>query len=70
MYITEIIIKLQDIEREHGDIHVSGIAGYGHPELNVESITHESAGPLQSANPANDQHSLPERVLIAWKSAS
>jgi len=67
MTITELISELQEIQRQHGDIHVSGIAGYGHPELTVESVTYESSGSLESANPANEQHRLPERALIAWK---
>jgi len=70
MTITELITKLEDGQRQHGDIHVSGIAGYGHPELIVESVTYEPSGPLESANPANDQERLPERVLIAWKITS
>jgi hypothetical protein len=70
MTITELITKLEDVQRQHGDIHVSGIAGYGHGELSVESVTHEPSGPLESANPANNQERLPERVLIAWKIAS
>ena len=70
MTITELISELQDIQREHSDVHVSGIAGYGHPELTVESGTYESSGPLESANPANEQHGLPERVLIAWRIGS
>jgi hypothetical protein len=70
MIITELITKLEDVQRQHGDIHVSGIAGYGHPELTVESVTYEPSGPLESANPANDQERLPERVLIAWKITS
>jgi hypothetical protein len=68
--ITELISELQEVQREHGDIHVSGVAGYGNPELTVESVTHERSGPLESASPANDQHKLPERVLISWKIAS
>jgi len=70
MTITELISALQDVQRQHGDIDVSGIAGYGHPELTVESVTYEPSGPLESANPANGQERLPERVLIAWKIAS
>lgn len=70
MSITELITELQNIERQHGDIEVSGVAGYGHPELTVERITREPAGPLESANPANGQERLPERALIAWKIAS
>ena len=70
MTITELITKLEDVQREHGDIDVSGIAGYGHPELTVDSVTYEPSGPLQSANPANGQEKLPERTLIAWKIAS
>ena len=70
MTITELISRLEEIRREHGDIDVSGIAGYGHPELTVERVTYESSGPLESANPANEQHRLHERVLIAWKLAS
>jgi len=70
MNITELIAKLQDVQHQHGDIHVSGIAGHGHPELTVESVTYEPPGPLESANPANNQERLPERVLIAWKIAS
>jgi hypothetical protein len=70
MNITELIDTLQEIKREHGDVHVYGIAGYGHPEMTVESITYEPSGPLESANPANDQDRLPERVLIAWRMAN
>jgi len=70
MTITELISALQDVQRQHGDIDVSGIAGYGHPELTVESVAYEPSGPLESANPANGQERLPARVLIAWKIAS
>jgi hypothetical protein len=70
MTVAELIRELQEIQREHGDVHVSGVGGYGQPELTVESVTYDSSGPLESANPANEQHGLPERVLIAWKIAS
>jgi hypothetical protein len=69
MNIRELIDELQKIQREHGDIHVSGGYAYGHPELTIHGISYEPAGPLASASPENNQR-LPERVFIEWKIAS
>ena len=70
MNIEELINELQVIQREHSQITVSGICGYGHPEMTIESVTYEPSGPLASANPGNNQDKLPERVLIAWQTVS
>jgi hypothetical protein len=69
MNIIELIDTLQEIRCEHGDVHVSGITGYGQPEMTVESITLEPSRPLESAHPANEQDRLPERVLIARRTS-
>lgn len=69
MNITELIEELQNIQREHGDIYVSGINAYGHPEMTIHGISYEPPGPLDSASPENNQQ-LPERVLLEWKYAS
>ncbi len=68
MNITELIEELRKIEREHGDIHVSAVSAYGHPELTIHGISYEPAGPLESASHENNQ-TLPERVLLEMKFA-
>lgn len=68
MSISELISELGEIQREHGNIHVSGCYAYGHPELTLHGISYEPAGPRASAASENNQ-SLPERVLLEWKIA-
>lgn len=69
MNITELIDELQQIQREHGDIHVSGVVPYGNPEMTIHGILYEPAGALPSARPEHDQNP-PERVIIEWKFTS
>lgn len=67
MKISALILELQQIERKHGDMEVSGAHVPGHPELKIHGISYVQAGPLVTASPMNNQDDLPERALIEWK---
>ena len=67
MKISELIDELHRIQREHGDLHVSGAYVPGHPEMTIHGIDYVERGPLLTASPHNRQEDLPERLLIEWK---
>lgn len=67
MKISKLIDELEGIQRQHGDLHVSGAYVPGHPEMTIHGIHYVQAGPLLTALPENSQDNLPDRVLIEWK---
>ena len=67
MKISMLIDELQRIQKEHGDLNVSGAYVPGHPEMNIHGIHYVEPGPVLTALPHNCQEDLPERVLIEWK---
>lgn len=69
MKISELVSDLQQIEREHGDLFVSGAYIPGHPEMTIHGVHHVGAGPLQTASPDQQEGKPPERVVIEWKVA-
>jgi hypothetical protein len=69
MKISTLIEKLQRVQTEHGDLHVSGAFVTGHPEMSISSVQYTKAGALVTAASENDEDDLPERVLIEWKVA-
>ncbi len=67
MKISNLIDELQRIQREHGDLHISGAYVPGHPEMTIHGIHYVEPGPLLTASSHNRQEDLPARVLIEWK---
>ena len=67
MKISDLILILQEAQREHGDILVTGGHFPGHPELEITDASYAPPGPVPRSPPGCNQEDLPERFILSWE---